>query len=244
MGIFDFFKSGSPEEQAAKLKPKITQKYGDPTVRQKAIEQVADLRCEAGVAVLLHRFVVTVDPQTTDAEEKERTFKLIVDHGDLALTPIHDFLKRTDHASSWALKLLLALKTEAQVVDDAVALLTLWGAEYTRDPEKKIVLIQFLERKDPAIVGATLTTFLDDVSDEVRLAALHALSTVPFEPARERILSLLTAGDTAKRVQAAALNTVCELGLPVQGYRERVEALLVDPWFIDRSGNVKKRGAA
>jgi hypothetical protein len=63
-----------------------------------------------------------------------------------------------------------------------------------------------------------------------------------YEPAREPILALLTAEETARRVQTAAIAALYDSGFGVQGYREKVESLLADPYFVDRAGIVKKRG--
>ena len=68
---------------------------------------------------------------------------------------------------------------------------------------------------------------------------------LPGHPeAREPILRLLTAPETARRVQTAALAALADSGFGVQGYREKVESLLGEPFFIDRAGIVKRRGAA
>jgi hypothetical protein len=44
MGLIEFFGGGTPAQKALKLKSKITQKYGDPTTRQKAIHQIGELK--------------------------------------------------------------------------------------------------------------------------------------------------------------------------------------------------------
>jgi hypothetical protein len=75
----------------------------------------------------------------------------------------------------------------------------------------------------------------------VKSAALKALGPLKHEPAREPMLALLTAGDTARRVQVAAVAALEASGFGVQGYRERVEALLPEPYFVDRAGLVHKR---
>ena len=61
--------------------------------------------------------------------------------------------------------------------------------------------------------------------------------------AREPILALLTHPETAKRVQTAAVTALNESGFGVQGYREKVEGLLTDPYFVDKSGILKRRDA-
>jgi HEAT repeat protein len=242
MGLFDFF-GGSGPDKALKLKPKITQKYGDPATRQKAIQQLGEMKYPEAVSVLLARFTITVDPLTTDADEKEHVFELIKGFGKEAVPPIQDFLRKNDQATSWALRLLGDLLPETEIIGICVDTLTHLSSHYTRDPEKKVVLLHHVTGNvDPRIAPAVLP-FLEDMSDDVKIAALKALGSLKHEPAREPMLKLLTAGETARRVQTAALAALQESGFGVQGFREKVEALLVEPYAIDRSGVVVRRQA-
>jgi HEAT repeat protein len=241
VGLFDFLTGGSGPEKAAKLKAKVTQKYGDPLSRQKAISQLAELRIPEAISSLMARFTITVEPLTTDADEKEQTFEYIKARGEDAIAPVKDFLARSEQASSWALRILSALLPEPQVIGIATEMLEKLGSSYSRDPEKKVVLLNFLSDKDDPRIAPMVMPFLEDMSDDVKLAALKALGPLKHEPAREPMLKLLTAEDTARRVQTQAIAALAESGFGVQGYREKVEALISDPYFVDKSGVVKKR---
>lgn len=241
MGILDFFGGGSPEEKARKLKAKVTQKYGDAATRQKAIQQLGEMKTPEAVRSLLARFTVTVNPHTTDADEKEHTFSLITGFKQDAVEPVKEFLFKSDHASSWVVKMLRELVSEEELVGTAIEALRRVGNEYTRDPEKKVVLIHALaNREDPRIPDA-LVPFLADPSDDVKISALGALAPRKHEPAREPMLQVLTSDESARRVKTAAIAAVHESGFGVQGYRPKVEAELKDPWFVDGSGVIKKR---
>lgn len=241
MGILDIF-GGSGPDKARKLRAKVMQKYGDPTSRQKAISQLGEMQIPEAISSLLARFTVTVEPLTTDADEKEHVFELITSRGRSAVDSVKEFLRTADSSSSWAVRLLSALLPEPELVGICVEFLHQLGATYTRNPEKKIVLIHFLTGKDDPRIAAALLPFLEDMSDDVKIAAIKALAPLKYEPAREPLLSLLTAEETARRVQTAAITALHESGFGVQGYRERVESLLSDTYFVDKSGLVKKRG--
>ncbi len=240
MGIFDFL-SGSGPDKALKLKPKITQKYGDPSSRQKAIQQLGEMKYPEAVTVLLARFTVTVDPLTTDADEKEHVFELIKGFGQDAIAPIKDFLRKSEQATSWAVRLLEDLLPEQESLGVFVETLGHLSNHYTRDPEKKVVLLHHVTGKQDPRVAPAVLPFLEDMSDDVKIAALKALGSLQHEPAREPILQLLTAPETARRVQTAALATLQESGFGVQGFREKVEPLLVEPYVLDKGGVVVKR---
>lgn len=240
MGIFDFL-GGSGPEKALKLKSKVTQKYGDPATRQKALQQLGEMKIPEAVSVLLHRYTITVEPLTTDADEKEHVFELIKSFDKDAVAPVTEFLRKNEQATSWALRILEALLPESEVVTTVVDTLNSLSAQYMRDPEKKVVLLHYITGKqDPRIAPAVLP-HLDDMADEVKIAALKALGPQKHEPAREPILRLLTAGDTARRVQTAALGALQESGLGVQGYREKVEAVMNEPYYLDGNGLVQRR---
>jgi len=242
LGLFDFITGGSGPEKATKLKAKVTQKYGDPVVRQKAIAQLAEMKIPEAVTSLMARFTVTVEPLTTDADEKDETFNYIKALGQDAVAPVQHFLGMSEQASSWALRLLTTLLPETEVIGIVTGLLRKLGTEYTRNPEKKTVLLNFVTGKDDPRIAPEVVPFLEDMSDDVKLAALNALAPLKYEPAREPMLKLLTSEDTAKRVQTGALAAIAESGFGVQGFREKVEALAKDGYVVDKSGLLKKRG--
>jgi hypothetical protein len=242
MGLFDIF-GGSGPDKALKLKPKVTQKYGDPASRQKAIQQLGEMKFPEAVSVLLARFTITVDPLTTDADEKEHVFELIKGFGKDAIPPIKDFLRKSDQATSWGVRLLEELLPESEAIGIFVDTLAHLSAHYTRDPEKKVVLLHHVANKQDPRIAPVILPFLEDMSDDVKIAALKALGPLKYEPAREPMLQILTAPETARRVQTAALAALQESGFGVQGFREKVEQLLVEPYAIDKHGIVVKRQA-
>ena len=242
MGLLDFLGGGTAADKATKLKAKVTQKYGDPTTRQKAIAQLGEMKTPEAVAVLMHRFTLTVDPHTTDADEKEHVFEIICRLAGDAVQPVKDFLKRSDSASSWALKVLEEILPDYEVIGIACDELNRLGAEYTRDPEKKVVLMGYLEGKDDPRIADAVLPLMADMADEVKMAALKNLAPRKFEPAREKMLELLVADETGKRVQTAALDAIAISGFAVQGFREKVEQRLGEGWHLDKSGALKKRG--
>jgi hypothetical protein len=238
----NMFGGGSGPDKAVKLKSKVLQKYGDPTSRQKAISQLGEMKIPEAVQSLLARFTITVEPATTDADEKDHVFQLIQGFKQDAVPPVIEFLRKSDHAASWALRILQALQPEPEVVGLACKVLEELAASYSRDPAKKVVLLNFLEGKDDPRIAPAAVPFLEDMTDDVRVAALKLLGALKYEPARDPILTALTHPDTSKRVQTAAAAALFEGGFKVQGYREKVEALLQEPYFVDKAGTVKKRG--
>jgi hypothetical protein len=243
VGILDIFGGGKSPERATKLKAKVTQKYGGPEARQKAIQQLGEMDLPEATASLLARFTVTVEPATTDTDEKEHVFGLIRTRGEAAVEPIRAFLRRSDHASSWAMRLLRDILPADQYVTAVVEHLRQLSEAYTRDPEKKLVLLHEAESLDDSRIAPTVLPFLDDMADDVKIGGLRALGPRAYNEAREPMMKLLTAPETARRVQTAAIEAIALSGFGVQGYREKVESLLPEPFFVDKAGILKRRGA-
>jgi HEAT repeat protein len=243
MGLFDIFKGSTPAEKAQKLKKKVTEKYGEAAARQKAIEELVQTGSPDVVPVLMQRFTLLVDPQTTDADEKRMVFDAIVAQGAPAVPNVVEFLKKNDAASSWAVKILSDILPEGEVVGVVTQELRRLGVEYTRDPEKKEVLLHYLDGKQDPQIGDVALALLKDMSDDVKIAALRTLASVKEPRAREPVLELLVHDETARRVQTRCVEFLYETALEVQGFREKVATRVVDPFFIDKSGVVKKRGS-
>jgi HEAT repeat protein len=242
VGILDIFGGKSPE-RATKLRAKVVQKYGGPEARQKAIQQLGEMEFPEATASLLARFTVAVEPATTDTDEKEHVFGLIRSRGEAAVDPVRTFLRRNDQASSWAVRLLRDILPADRYVTTVVEHLRELGEVYTRDPEKKLVLLNESESLEDPRIAPTVLPFLDDMADDVKIAALRALGPRAYPEAREPMLKLLTAPETARRVQTAAVEAIARSAFGVQGYREKVESLLPEPFFVDKAGVLKRRGA-
>jgi HEAT repeat protein len=241
VGLMSLFGGGSGPEKAVKLKSKVTQKYGDPLTRQKAISQLGEMKIPEAVAALLARFTITVEPATTDADEKENVFELIKGFKQDAVPPVKDFLRKSDLATSWAVRLLEALVPGDEVIGIVCEMLQTLANGYSRDPSKKVMLLTYLEDKDDPRVAPAALPLLEDMADDVKIAALKTLTPHKYEPAREPILKLLTQPETGRRVQVAALASLADAGFGVQGYREKVEALVGETYLIDKSGILKRR---
>ena len=81
------------------------------------------------------------------------------------------------------------------------------------------------------------------MADDVKIATIKALGPLKHEPAREPLLKLLTDPEAGKRVQQAAVEAIHESGFGVQGFREKVEQRVAEPYFVDKSGQIQKRGS-
>jgi hypothetical protein len=249
MGLLDLFASKDEREKARfrKLARKLTEKYGPPENRQKVIDQLGGMGTPEALRTLCLRFTVRVDQTITDGEEKESVRRLLVAAGEAAVEPLREFVRTQEEGVAWGLRVLAAILPTERVLQVVVDELHRLSRQYTRDPEKKLMLLTWtrehgggarVPRMEEALVG-----LLEDFSDDVRIGATRALSAVgPGEQTRDALLELLLRDRDNARVRGEVLGALADLGADVKGHRPTVETLLVEPFFLDREGRVKRRG--
>jgi HEAT repeat protein len=227
-----------------KHKKHIKNKFGQGEDRQRAVQYFIDLANKGGYEGLLERFMVNVEPSIKDEDEKQYVFEVLVAFGQDVIPAIEAYLNRKDAAHipiTWPLKVLAAVAETEEAVRVIVDSLEKLGTSYTREPERKVLLVsQLVEYDDPRVIPA-LIPFLRDHRDEVQLEALAALEKKADDSAREEMLELMVDEDTPARIRAAIAETMKNLGLAVKGYRKKVEEVLPEGLHVDRSGRIKGR---
>jgi hypothetical protein len=274
VGIFDFFGAkGGGKGGLRKQAQKVTEKYGPPENRQKVIQQLADLGTPEALSVLCLRFTIRADPGITDDEEKENVRDILIDAGEKAIPAVKEFLEAQESGISHGLAVLAALRPPADVVATVLKLLHRLGREYTRDPDKKLVLLAWLaehhgdlslarttaKEASTAIAAqseiapstedlvldleSSLLPLLEDFSDDVRIATVRVLAHQPLsEKTRTALLELFARDRDNARVRGEVLQALADLGANVKGYRPTFEELIAEPYYLDKEGQVKRRG--
>ncbi len=248
MALFGLFGSKEEREQSAlrKLAKRITERYGPPENRQKALDQLAGMGTPAALATLCLRFTVRSEPGITDDEEKDHVSHVLVDAGQTAVPALEEFIRNEEEGVAWGLRVLAEIVPPEKALGIAVREIARLGSVYTRDPEKKLVLLTWL-REHHAGASSTdlepaLLPLLHDFSDDVRISTTRAIASVaPGEKARDALIELLLRDGDNARVRGEVLEALSAMGADVKGHRPKVEALLVEPFYLDREGRVKKR---
>jgi HEAT repeat protein len=175
MGLFDFLSNKNAGTGAVKkYASRVLDKRGQSPERWDAIQALGRLKTAEAVEALLPRFAFYTDPTITDQEEKDAVFRGIVAAGEVAIAPVHAYLRRSE-SIAWPLRILERLLPAEKVIDDLLELLQTFDVEYSRDPDKKISVLGALEdRSDPRIVTACIR-FFEDTNESVRFAALGAV---------------------------------------------------------------------
>lgn len=256
MGLLDRLGIGgtSAQRQArsiARLQKKAQEKFGPPENRQGALEELGSLHSEAGVEALLMRFTIRVDPGITDDEEKQRVHALILEAGAGAAVPaLRRFILGRDEVS-WPLRALADLVPESEVVEVLLEALRKAAQEYSRVPEKKVLLLRALtQHRNPGAVAAALP-FLEDMDDEVQIAAAQAVAAQSAaaegsgdEAGREPLIqAFLRAHEHSNaRVKEALASVLADSRWDVKGYTPKVEAALPPAYKLDARARVVHKG--
>jgi hypothetical protein len=248
MGLFDLFASKEERTRGAlqKLQQKLLQKFGPAENRAKAIEQLCELGTPEALGVLCMRFTISADQSITDADEKERVLALLIDEGDAAVEPVQRFVHQQEEGVAWGLRVLAGIISSERLGAVVLAELSHLGQVYSRDPEKKLTLLTWLREHPGGVIGeaveAAVLPLLEDASDDVRITATRALASLAGgEPTRDALIALLLRDTDNRRVRGEVFEALAGLGADVKGHRPSVEALIAEPFYLDREGRVKKR---
>jgi|SRR5436190_874273 HEAT repeat protein len=242
MGLLDMLGMGGPDAKVRRLQKKASQKFGPAENRQGAIEELGGLKTEAAIDALLARYTFRVDPGITDDDEKARVLALLSQSGDVALGPVKRFIATRDEIS-WPLRALEALLPEAEVVKFLVEVAKRVGGEYSRVPEKKVLLLHALStHRSPEIAPAVLP-FLDDMDDEVQIAAAEVIVKQQEPTGREPVIQhFLKAHEGSNaRVREALAGVLADSSWDVKGYTPKVEAALPAAYKLDSRGKIVRK---
>src|SRR4051812_26813411 len=242
MGLLDMIGLGGPEAKVRRLQKKLMEKFGPKENRQGAIEELGELKSEPAIEALLLRYTFRVDPGIPDDEEKARVLELITAAGAVALGPVKRFISTRDEIS-WPLRALEALLPRAEVVQFLVEVSRKVGAEYSRVPEKKVLLLHALSGHRSPEIAQVVLPFLEDMDDEVQIAAAEVLVRQEDPVGREPLLQqFLRAHEGSNaRVREAVAGLLADSPWDVKGYTPKVEAALPPAYKLDSKGKVQRK---
>jgi len=117
------------------------------------------------------------------------------------------------------------------------------GGEYSRVPEKKVLLLHALSAHRSPDIAPAILPLLDDMDDEVQIAAAEVIVKQQHPAGREPlILHFLKAHEGSNaRVREALSGLLADSGWDVKGYTPKVEAALPQGYKLDSRGKVVRK---
>src|SRR5205814_826657 len=185
-------------------------------------------------------FTISSKVITQDIEEKRMVVRMLVDKGQDAVDPILRFLGNS-HNVEWPVQALSQILSREELVPRLVGALEKVAAasEFT-PPEHKADLIRAMSGHVTAEIAAVLRRFLSDDDDDVRIAAIDAISEVG-EDMREPLLEAFLEADDRPRIRIKILETFADHDWPVKGFRPKIEQTLPEGFHLTSKGLIRRR---
>ena len=240
--MFDFLKrSQTPStKQIEKLVKKLTEPQGEDAPRIEAAEKLSDWGTPDALYGLLKRFTISSKIIAQDIDEKRMVVRMLIEKGNDAVEPILRFLG-THHQVEWPIQALSEILPREELIPKLVgALEKVAAASAFTPPEHKSDLIRAMRGHVTPEIAAVLKQFLTDDDDDVRIAAVDAISEVG-EDMREPLLEAFLEADDRPRIRIKIAEIFSDHDWPVKGYRPKVEQALPDGFHITAKGLIRRR---
>jgi hypothetical protein len=245
MGLADYFsKEAKVQRTRAGCLKKLTNMYYQSADRLDAVQNAAGLvrgGDMASIRVLLARFEHIAPNYTTDQQEKQFTFDVLVDLGSVVTDEVAAYAQTTKSSPHWALKVLARFwsleKRRAFVLEQLRGM----DNDYWRSPDRKFAMLQEAAELVDDEVAAALLPFVDDHHEDARIHALGALFAHKFEPARAVMVTRLEV-EESQRISRMILDGFITLGWSVAGAEEVIARKFRWEYAVDAAGLLEKRG--
>jgi HEAT repeat protein len=239
--MFDLFKRGQPtQKQIDKQVKRLTEPGGEDGPRIEAAEKLCDWGTADSLYGLLKRFTISSKVITQDVEEKRMVVRMLVGKGQEAVGPILRFL-RSHHNVEWPVQALAQILPREELVPQLVeALEKVAAASAFTPPEHKSDLIRAMRGYVTPEIAEVLRAFLSDDDDDVRLAAIEAITEVG-ENMREPLLEALIDANDRPRIRIKIAEIFADREWAVKGYRPKIEETLPQGFHLTAKGIIRRR---
>jgi len=166
--------------------------------------------------------------------------RMLVEKGSDAVDPILRFLG-THHNVEWPVQALSEILSKEELVPKLVEILDKVAAasEFT-PPEHKADLIRAMRGHVTPEIALVLRQFLSDDDDDVRIAAIEAISEIG-EEVREPLLEAFLEAEDRPRIRIKIAEVLADRDWPVKGFRPKIEETLPEGFHLTAKGLVRRK---
>ena len=244
--IFGFF---SKERALQRTVKKATNKLSQSTERWAAMEKLLEIGTDESLYHLLRRFSFASLKGVDDEQEKAWVVQVMSAMGERCLVPLRRYMKNAG-TIAYPLRILEDVANREQALEIIDELLEIEEPGYTKDPDKRKQLIDWLSEwhscTDEDAVSR-IVPYLADFDEGVRFATVEALSLRCTETAAEPLVSaLLNEDEESGRLKTRIVEVLHEKELPVGERKKKVQKLLPDvanEFRLQRDKLVRKKPA-
>lgn len=226
--VFGLF---SKEKSLQRTIERATNKLAQQADRWGALERLREDGTDEALFGLCKRWSITSNNQVEDQQEKAWVVDVLTAKGAVALKPIGRYMKSAPQLS-YALAVVGAVATKAQVLELVDPILADETPGYTRDPERRLDLIRWLgEWKDGGAEAATrLVPYLKDFDQNVRVAAADAIADAdPALTAEPLLAAFLRPEEESGRFRKRIAEILAKHKHPLGDQASAVASLLTGP---------------
>ena len=238
--MFDFLRSNQPTPKSInRLVKRLTEGSGEDGPRIEAAEKLLEWGTPESLYALLKRFTISSKVITSDVEEKRYVVRMLVEKGHEAVEPILRFIKNNQQVE-WPVQALAQILPKEELVPKLVEALEYVGQGEFTSPEHRTSLIKAMHGLVTPEIASTLRIFLQDVDDDVRISAIHALAELG-EEMREPLIETYLESEDRPRIRIAVADVFANQEWSVKGFRPRIEASLPDGFHLTAKGMIRRR---
>lgn len=191
MGLFRYFsKEASNERKRASAQKRLSNMYYQSVERMGAAQEMAELAQQndaQALIILLQRFEHMNPSTTIDRDEKDYVVELLAGIGSFAVEGTKDYVRKTVEAIFWPMRFLQKALSEEEFTDFLAEVLAATSEDYTRDPKKKLNLVQLAGEHHNAAVKKEVIRFVNDHDESVRFHAIDVALRLDIDGTREAL---------------------------------------------------------
>lgn len=192
MGLFRYFsKEAQSERKRASAQKRLSNMYYQSVERMGAAQEMAELAQENDVQalqILLQRFEHMNPSATIDRDEKDYVVELLAGIGSFAIDGTREYVRKTTEAIFWPMRFLQKVLDEEDFTEFLAEVLAATSEDYTRDPKKKLGLVQLAGEHHNEAVKKEILRFVNDYDESIRFHAIDVALRLEIDGARETLL--------------------------------------------------------
>jgi HEAT repeat protein len=226
--VFGFF---SKERALQRTIKKATNKLSQSADRWAAMEKLRDIGTEEALYHLFRRFSFASLKLVDDEQEKAWVVQSMVAMGERCLPAMRRYMKSSS-TIAYPLRILEDVADHDKALEIIDELLAVEEPGYTRDPTKRIQIIDWLaewkQGSDEEVVER-IVPYVADFDEGVRFAAVEAISLRPVPRAAEPLVkALINEKDESGRLKVRIAEVLADNKLDLCGHKKEVAPLLDD----------------
>jgi HEAT repeat protein len=225
--VFGLF---SKDRAVKKAISKATSKTAQSVDRWAAMERLAQVGTDEALHALCQRFSFSYDKTSEDQQEKGWVVQTLVAKGEAALGPLRRYIKSAS-ALGYPLEILGRIAPSSEIILETIdAILGDEAPEYTRDPKRKIDVIDWLAEWDGVpddVIAERIIPYLEDFDEGVRFKATEALARKPSSAAGPPLaVVLINEEEESMRLKRRVAEVLADNNLELGEHKTAVAALL------------------